>query len=334
MTPPASARPARRSASGSRPAPAARARRISGPSAHPRSGALAAAVAIPAPGVSLPRERKARPLAPQRGRPARKQTRRSPQSSSGMALRAVGILEGVSSSAFVDKLVRGRLWIGMLAFALIGIVAMQLLVLKLNTGIGHTLARVETLQRENAQLDIENSMYSAEGRVAPLAAAAGMTLAPAGTVHFVIASKADVARAAAALSTAGLTPTAGSASTSTAAESSTSSTSSGMEAQTSSGASSQVGSGAEAQGTATQTPAAGTGSSAAGTTETGSSASSPESPPASSASASSGATSSSTPAGSTAGAQTGEAVTKSGAEGAQDTQASGPAGGTQATAGE
>ncbi len=76
---------------------------------------------------------------------------------------------------------------------------MQLVVLKLNTGIGRTLGHVATLQRENAQLSIEDSMYSSENRVAPLAAAAGMTLAPAGTVHFVAASKADISRAAAAL---------------------------------------------------------------------------------------------------------------------------------------
>ena len=101
----------------------------------------------------------------------------------------------------MDRLIRGRLWIGLLAFALIGIVAMQLLVLKLNTGIGRTLGHVATLQRENAQLNIEDSMYSSENRVAPLATAAGMTLAPAGTVHFVTASMADISRAAAALST-------------------------------------------------------------------------------------------------------------------------------------
>jgi hypothetical protein len=97
-------------------------------------------------------------------------------------------------------LIRGGAWIGLLAFALIGMVAMQLLVLKLNTGIGHTLTRVAQLQRENAQLGIEDSAASAESRVAPLAVSAGMTLAPVGTVHFVAASPAYVARAATALS--------------------------------------------------------------------------------------------------------------------------------------
>lgn len=97
-------------------------------------------------------------------------------------------------------MIHGRLWIGLLAFSLIGIVAMQMVVLKLNTNIGRTLTHEASLQRENAQLGIEDSMYSAETRVAPLAAGAGMTLAPPGSVHFVQAAQADISRAANVLS--------------------------------------------------------------------------------------------------------------------------------------
>ncbi|HEY5286807.1 MAG TPA: hypothetical protein VIJ50_06860 [Solirubrobacteraceae bacterium] len=207
MTPPATAHslpkraaPERSKAGGRRVAPR-RARRISGPSAPIRSGSPAAAVAIPAPGVALPRERPARPGSPSRKRSAPASRRASAGATPGIAQRGVQALDGISSSAFVDRLIRGRLWIGLLAFALIGIVAMQLLVLKLNTSVGRTLGHVASLQRENAQLNIEDSMYSSESRVAPLASAAGMTLAPAGTVHFVMASTADFSRAAGALST-------------------------------------------------------------------------------------------------------------------------------------
>jgi hypothetical protein len=92
------------------------------------------------------------------------------------------------------------------AFALIGIVAMQLLVLKLNTSIGRTLEREALLQRDNAQLGIENSKYTAEGRVASLAGAAGMTVALVGTIHFVAAGATDVARASTLLSNPLQTP--------------------------------------------------------------------------------------------------------------------------------
>jgi hypothetical protein len=154
---------------------------------------------------ALPRRRSAPRRAPVRhprrvsgpARPARPAPRTE---NHGLALRAIGAYERVCDSALLDRLVRGRLWIGLLAFALIGIVAMQLMVLKLNTGIGATLAREAALQRSNAQLGIEAATGSGEGRIEPLAAATGMTFAPSGSVHFVAASPgSDIARAAAVL---------------------------------------------------------------------------------------------------------------------------------------
>lgn len=114
-------------------------------------------------------------------------------------LHAIDLYRRIADSVPLDRLVRGRLWIGLLAFALIGIVAMQLMVLKLNAGIGATLAREASLQRENAQLGIEAATAAGEGRVEPLAAAGGMTFAAPGSVHFVTASPADMSQAAAAL---------------------------------------------------------------------------------------------------------------------------------------
>ncbi len=136
MTPPATAAAAApRLTPGSRRRSPARPRRVSGPALSGRA-ATAAAVAIPAPGVALPRRRAATP----KRRPARANEPR------GVALRVIDAVEGISASSLLDRLIRGRLWIGLLAFALIGIVAMQLLVLKLNTGIGRKLTRVASLQ--------------------------------------------------------------------------------------------------------------------------------------------------------------------------------------------
>jgi len=146
--------------------------------------------------------RPARPLtAP--GRPAQRTSAR-PRSAQadgrGLALRAIAAYERVCDSALLDRLVRGRLWIGLIAFSLIGIVAMQLMVLKLNSGIGASLTRAAELQRANAQLGIEAATGSGEGRIEPLAAATGMTFAAPGSVHFVASSPAsDVAHAAAVL---------------------------------------------------------------------------------------------------------------------------------------
>jgi cell division protein FtsL len=195
MTPPvaAVAETMPRTRRSTRRAPVRHPRRISGP-ARPTA---VAAVAIPAPAIA-PRRSPSRPAGPARRRSRAAQRRPAP-ASRGLALRAIDAYERVCDSALLDRLVRGRLWIGLLAFALIGIVAMQLMVLKLNEGIGATLKREAALQRENAQLGIEAATVSGESRVEPLAAASGMTFAAPGSVHFVSSSRSDVSRAAAAL---------------------------------------------------------------------------------------------------------------------------------------
>jgi len=200
MTPPASAA-ARSVHPGTRRAgrgAARHPRRVSGPA---RPSALAAAVALPAPGIALPRERPSRPSAPARSRPARPARRRAAEAP-GLALRAIDAFDGLSGSTLFDRLIRGRLWIGLLAFSLIGIVAMQLLVLELNTQIGRTLQREALLQRQNAQMGIEDSASTAGDRIEPLAGSAGMVIAAPTALHFLGVGVSDVRRAAAVLATA------------------------------------------------------------------------------------------------------------------------------------
>ncbi|HEX3692786.1 MAG TPA: hypothetical protein VHU13_05525 [Solirubrobacteraceae bacterium] len=132
-------------------------------------------------------------------RPARPAQPRVAAPPRGLALRVLHLHRRIADSALLDRLARGRLWIGVLAFSLIGIVAMQLIVLRLNAGIGATLVREASVQRENAQLGIAAATAAGEGRVEPLAAALGMTFAAPGSVHFVSAGQTYVARAAAAL---------------------------------------------------------------------------------------------------------------------------------------
>ncbi len=315
MTPPAAdaARSVDRQLPGSRRGVVRHPRRVSGPvrSTTQKPAATrtaAAAIALPAPGIALPKRRSPRPLVPSQ-RPARRSVQ-----DPGIALRAVDALERISASAMLDRLIRGRMWIGLLAFALIGIVAMQLVVLKLNTGIGRTLQRQALLQRENSQLDIENSVSSAESRVAPLALTAGMTLAPTGTVHFVTASPNDVSRAARALSAATQVDTGGQSQTTAAASS---------EAGTGGAATKQsVAATSEAQGSAeSSSPSSSSGESAAGSSEPSSDGVSP-------------ASSSVAPAASTTSPSSGGAAEQTtGASVSQSSGASTQAGGTSASAG-
>jgi cell division protein FtsL len=78
----------------------------------------------------------------------------------------------------------GRIWIAVVAFALIGIVTLQLGLLKLNASIGRGLEHEAQLQRENAALSIENSEIAASARIDSRAQAAGMELVPPGLLRF------------------------------------------------------------------------------------------------------------------------------------------------------
>jgi hypothetical protein len=119
-----------------------------------------------------------------------------------------GVLEalaGLSPRRLLDRLtdlrlVNGGAWIALVTFALVGIVAMQLWMVKLNVGIGRALEHEALLQRENSTLSIGDSMQSSGERIEQLAAARGMVIAPPGALRFETARGAlDTRLAAAAL---------------------------------------------------------------------------------------------------------------------------------------
>jgi hypothetical protein len=97
-----------------------------------------------------------------------------------IASRVAGVAVDVSTSRLMDRLVRSRVWIGIIAFGLIGIVAMQVSLLKLNAGIGRAVQTASTLERGNAGLRSDISRLSAGDRIQGLAAAEGLVMpAPA-----------------------------------------------------------------------------------------------------------------------------------------------------------
>lgn len=112
----------------------------------------------------------ARPLTPRPRRvsgPARPPSRpRTPPAApreQGLANGLLAGAEGLLHARSLDRLIRGRGWIAVIAFALIGIVTLQLGLLKLNAGMGRSIERAEALQRKNAALSIENSELAAGG---------------------------------------------------------------------------------------------------------------------------------------------------------------------------
>jgi hypothetical protein len=176
----------------------------------------------------------------------------------------------VASNRLLDRLISGRIWIGVIAFALIGIVTMQLGLLKLNAGIGRSLAREALLQRENATLSSENSEMAAGERIEAQAGQAGMELIPSGALRFLAARpRADVSKAVAALSAS--VPTAGGEeATSTSGRTPTTEGSSGTEIATPSPASAETSPSVESGSAATSAAAGSTTSTSSGSAvETG-----------------------------------------------------------------
>jgi hypothetical protein len=158
-------------------------RRVSGPARTPagRSASARTAAARPSAAtrvaptqltllggaVALPR--------PQRARPAR------PESLGPRLLRWLGAL---AEHRVLDRLLRGRTWIALVAAGLIGLVFMQVSLLKLNAGMGAAVERSAVLERENAVYRAKVSELESNDRIQQKALEAGMVLPAAGEVRF------------------------------------------------------------------------------------------------------------------------------------------------------
>jgi hypothetical protein len=170
----------------------------------------AAAAAIPAtrpvparrgaPGAPSRRGAPSPSAPPRRSRPRRVA---APARAPGHAAQAAAAL---APSRLLDRLIRGRGWIGLVAFALIGIVAMQLWLLKLNGGIGRAIEHEGMLERANAALSAENSSRSAGDLIEQQAVASGMRIVAPGSLIFLRARASDERLAAARLAQPVQTP--------------------------------------------------------------------------------------------------------------------------------
>jgi hypothetical protein len=87
----------------------------------------------------------------------------------------------------VDRLLRGRAWIWLFGILLGGIVAMQVSLLKLNTGISNAVTTAATLERVNAGLETEVARLSSGERIQATAADEGMVAPQAGDVGYLTA---------------------------------------------------------------------------------------------------------------------------------------------------
>src|SRR3954453_2327655 len=112
------------------------------------------------------------------------------------ALRAVGRVIACADSRFLRRLIDGRLWVPLVAAGLMGIVFMQVSMLKLNAGIGRAVQSASTLERQNATMRAEVSRMESGERIDDVAHQLGMVVPADGGEHYVnVAGAADAARA-------------------------------------------------------------------------------------------------------------------------------------------
>ena len=106
-----------------------------------------------------------------------------------------GRVRALPDNRWLDRALRGRLWIWLLGVALLGVVAMQVSLLKLNSGIGRAVETTATLERQNSALEAAIARLSDTNRVQHGAATLGMLTPPPGDVEYLSARPTDPGRA-------------------------------------------------------------------------------------------------------------------------------------------
>jgi cell division protein FtsL len=113
----------------------------------------------------------------------------------GILLGAAGLARTLPDCRAVDRLIRGRTWVAVIAVALIGIVAMQVHMLGLNAGIGRAVEKTTTLEQQNTALRMEVSRLGSSDRIAAEAQRLGLVMPNAGEVRYVRSHDTDSSRA-------------------------------------------------------------------------------------------------------------------------------------------
>ncbi len=115
----------------------------------------------------------------------------------GIVSRRRAVVAG--APALVDRLLRGRVWVALLAALLTGIVFLNVALLELNGGIARTDARLSELRGENAVLRLRVARLASSERIRRAAEARGFRTAPPGEVGYLGLRADDAERAARAL---------------------------------------------------------------------------------------------------------------------------------------
>jgi hypothetical protein len=113
--------------------------------------------------------------------------------------RLAAFLRSLPDHPLLDRLVRGRVWIPLLGVMLVGIVAMQVELLKLNADTGRSIELIGSLQGRNDILRAQVASASDPSRIEHLASRMGMTMPGPESITFLKARSASARRALAAI---------------------------------------------------------------------------------------------------------------------------------------
>ena len=108
-----------------------------------------------------------------------------------------------AGQAVLDRLVSGRLWIGLVFLLLVGIVFFNVDLLRMNRDIASTAEKAETIKRQNARLRGDLARLGSSERIQTAAAQRGLVLPAAGEVRYLRADPDSDARKALARLKAG-----------------------------------------------------------------------------------------------------------------------------------
>ena len=127
--------------------------------------------------------------------------RTAPRAQASVALplgaRLAAFASTLPDRGIVDRMVRGRAWIAVVGTLLIGLVAMQVSLLKLNAGIGTDVERAAGLERTNGELRAQVSELESGARIQEQVGGLGMVMPPAGQISYLTAGGRGTAAAAA-----------------------------------------------------------------------------------------------------------------------------------------
>jgi hypothetical protein len=110
--------------------------------------------------------------------------------------RTAGAVGGIADSGLVMRLTRGRLWIGLLGFLLVGIVAINVWTLSLNASSSKVAAQTDGLKRANSGLQTQLAGELSNERILAVASKLGLVYPEPNTIR-TLNSSADAAALAA-----------------------------------------------------------------------------------------------------------------------------------------